>query len=112
MSEQASSVTEALIRSVHMAKVKVRLGEAVADIKHINDKFVIGTNLNKTASFDKVIIATGGLALPKSGSTGDGYLFAEAFGHYKTDVFPALVPKLNLSSPYLKETDGVSLLLR
>lgn len=106
LSEQASSVTEALIRSVHMAKVKVRLGEAVADIKHINDKFVIGTNLNKTASFDKVIIATGGLALPKSGSTGDGYLFGESFGHYKTDVFPALV-KLNLSSPYLKETDGV-----
>lgn len=43
-------------------------------------------------SADRVILATGGLSYPSTGSTGDGYRFAEAAGHSVTDCCPALVP--------------------
>ena len=39
-----------------------------------------------------VIVATGGLSYPATGSTGDGYRFAEAAGHTVTELSPALVP--------------------
>ena len=41
---------------------------------------------------DSVILATGGLSYPSTGSTGDGYRFAESAGHTVTDRYPALVP--------------------
>ena len=50
------------------------------------DKFQItfhtdNATFDKTLVFDKVVIATGGLSYPQKGSTGDGYVFAESFGH-------------------------------
>lgn len=41
---------------------------------------------------DAVIIATGGISYPATGSTGDGYRFAKTCGHKVTELFPALVP--------------------
>ena len=41
---------------------------------------------------DKYIIATGGKSYPDTGSTGDGYIFAQQAGHTVTKLFPALVP--------------------
>lgn len=105
---QARSITEALEREIHRLKIQVLHGQTVEEIEFKGDSFVVKTNQRQTNVFDKVIIATGGLALPKSGSDGSGYGFAEAFGHEVTPVFPALV-KLNLDCPYLKETDGVKM---
>jgi len=48
---------------------------------------------------DVVILATGGLSYPKTGSTGDGYLLAQSFGHTITSLRPALIPL------YIKESD-------
>ena len=55
-----------------------------------------------------VIIATGGLSYPKTGSTGDGYKFAKNNGHTVTDLKPALVP-LVLKGKYPRELEGLSL---
>ncbi|NLL18876.1 MAG: aminoacetone oxidase family FAD-binding enzyme, partial [Clostridia bacterium] len=57
---------------------------------------------------DRVIIATGGKAMPSSGSDGSGYDLAKALGHRVTGVFPALV-QLKLEGPFFKRIEGVKL---
>ena len=56
---------------------------------------------------DAVIVATGGLSYPTTGSTGDGYRFAEAAGHKVTELSPALVPFETKED--VKELQGLSL---
>jgi len=58
--------------------------------------------------FDSVIIATGGCSYPSTGSTGDGYRFAEKTGHKTTKLFPALVP-LIVKEEFVRELQGLSL---
>lgn len=55
-----------------------------------------------------LIIATGGMSLPKSGSDGGGYKLLKHFNHTQTEIFPGLV-QLKLESPHLKAMDGVKL---
>lgn len=55
------------------------------------DKFSVKTD-NNTYHFDYLIIATGGLSYPNTGSSGDGYKFAKDFGHKVTKTIPSLVP--------------------
>lgn len=62
----------------------------------------------KTVAGDAVIVATGGLSYPSTGSTGDGYRFAEACGHTVTELRPALVP-MNALEEDVKQLQGLSL---
>lgn len=55
-----------------------------------------------------VIVATGGVSYPATGSTGDGYLFADELGHTVTEVRPSLTP-LRTSHPQRKFLDGLLL---
>ncbi len=57
---------------------------------------------------DAVIVATGGISYPSTGSTGDGYRFARACGHKVTELFPSLVP-MEVKEWYAKELMGLSL---
>lgn len=57
---------------------------------------------------DAVIVATGGISYPSTGSTGDGYRFAKAVGHRITERRPALVP-LTVQEAWVKELQGLSL---
>lgn len=57
---------------------------------------------------DAVIVATGGISYPSTGSTGDGYRFAKAVGHRITEQRPALVP-LTVQEAWVKELQGLSL---
>lgn len=77
-----SQIIEKNIKLISHAKV-----EAI-DRK---DKFVVTTN-NKIYEFDTLIIASGGLSYPNTGSSGDGYKFAKNFGHKVTKTYPSLVP--------------------
>ena len=70
-----------IMRSTPVKALKIRSG-------HVD--FVITENSEYTA--DKYIIATGGKSYPKTGSTGDGYTFAQQAGHTITPLYPALVP--------------------
>ena len=79
----AGDVARALERRVQELGVDVRRGVTVASLAEL-------------AGFGAVIIATGGKSYPVTGSTGDGYRFAEEAGHTVTTVFPsetALLPK-------------------
>ena len=58
--------------------------------------------------FDSVIVATGGCSYPSTGSTGDGYRFAEKTGHKTTRLFPALVPMI-VKEEFIRDLQGLSL---
>lgn len=104
-SEQASSIVEVLLYEIKRLEIPIIYEAYVQDIKIQNNKYIIKTQ-DKQYSSNKVILTTGGKALPKSGSDGNGYIIAKKLGHKITEVFPSLV-KLNLDYPYLKQMDGV-----
>lgn len=59
---------------------------------------------------DRLVLATGGMSLPKSGSDGGGYELARSLGHSITErVFPALVPLVLEAGHFLRSLSGVSL---
>jgi predicted Rossmann fold flavoprotein len=55
-----------------------------------------------------VLIATGGLSYPGTGSTGDGYMFARSAGHQVTELTPSLIP-LETREKWVKQLEGLSL---
>ncbi len=57
---------------------------------------------------DYVVVATGGLSYPSTGSTGDGYRMAEKLGHHVTGLSPSLVP-LKTEEDYIPRLQGLSL---
>ena len=61
-----------------------------------------------TMAADAVIVATGGLSYPSTGSTGDGYKMAEDAGHTVTECTPSLVP-FNVKEEWVKGLQGLSL---
>ena len=62
----------------------------------------------KDLPFDGVIVATGGLSYPTTGSTGDGYAMAKAAGHTVTKLYPSLVP-LKVKEKWCQDLMGLSL---
>ena len=57
---------------------------------------------------DAVLVATGGFSYQTTGSTGDGYRFAQECGHKVTELYPSLVP-MNTKETFAKELQGLSL---
>ncbi|MDY0294858.1 MAG: NAD(P)/FAD-dependent oxidoreductase [Acholeplasmataceae bacterium] len=105
LSEQASSIVDVLVYEVERLHIPVIYEAKVISIKK-KESFHVTLENQSSYQADVVILATGGMAMPKSGSDGSGYALAEAFGHKLTPIFPALV-KLELESPHLKALDGV-----
>ena len=68
----------------------------------------VETQDGETIYADKIIIATGGLSYPGTGSTGDGYKLAEQAGHKVTELSPSLVP-LEIHEGFCSELMGLSL---
>jgi predicted Rossmann fold flavoprotein len=64
--------------------------------------------LNGTLSARRVILATGGRSVPKTGSDGHGYALARTLGHTITDTFPALVPLVLEESHWMTALSGTS----
>ena len=110
VSDKSSDVIRALTVCLKNAGVQVRLYEEVDSVE-TRDGRVTGIRLKKTreiVSADAVIVATGGLSYPSTGSTGDGYRFAEKTGHTVTDLSPALVP-FETSEPVGRDLQGLAL---
>ena len=92
VSDHSSDVIAALSRTLKDAHVKVLLNteaESVTGTGHVDG---IRLKDGRRLPADAVIVATGGLSYPSTGSTGDGYRFAEEHGHTVTERFPSLVP--------------------
>lgn len=84
-SDKSSDVLATLLKILNKNNVKVVLNHNVKNIKKENDKFIIDGE-----EFDKLVIATGGISYPMTGSTGDGYKFAKSFGHKITKLKASL----------------------
>jgi predicted Rossmann fold flavoprotein len=106
LSDRASDIRDALYNKAKANGVKFMF-ESVKGIIVQEDGFVVETFKSKY-QFDKVIISTGGISYPRTGSTGDGYTFAKLFGHTVTPLYPSLVPLVS-GDRFVKDLMGLSL---
>lgn len=109
VSDHSSDVIAAFSRELKSLRVAVSLHTEVRELLCEQDKVcgVLLTN-GKKMKADAVIVATGGISYPSTGSTGDGYRFAKETGHRVTELLPSLVP-MEVRQWYAKELQGLSL---
>lgn len=93
VSDKASDIVNALAAEIKRLGVKIIRDRAVKINYSQNEKRVSGVTLEHGfIEGNKVILATGGLSYPATGSTGDGYKIAKSLGHTITPLSPSLVP--------------------
>lgn len=108
ISDKASEIVDALKRYLIKNNVEINLSEAVQKII-IEKNRVAGVLTDKRMiKADRVILCTGGKSYPGTGSTGDGYKWAQEAGHTIVKIRPSLVP-LNISEDWVKSLQGLSL---
>ena len=108
VSDKASDVTKCLEKNCINVGVTFKFCEKVLKIQILNSTISNITTVKDGYSFDSVIVCTGGLSYPSTGSDGDGYKFAEGAGHCIVAQKPALCG-LNLTGKFFKELQGLTL---
>lgn len=108
-SEKSNDIVKAMESFVKNSGCKIMYETEVKDII-TDDNKVTGVKLkdNRILYCDSVIVATGGLSYPMTGSTGDGYKFAEKCGHTIIKCYPSLVP-LRAKEKWISDLMGLSL---
>ena len=108
VSDHSSDVISTMAKVLKNDKVEVKLNTTVQSLI-IKENKACGVIVNgKEIYADNVILCTGGLSYPSTGSTGDGYEFAKKAGHRIIDCTPSLVP-FNISEEWVKDLQGLSL---
>ena len=112
-SGKAWDIANALVDYCLDNEVEIAYNTRVNRILTLEDKIYGVTYINKRGferkeEAENVIIATGGVSYPGTGSTGDGYIFADQVGHTIEEVRPSLTP-LRTSHPQRKYLDGLLL---
>ena len=108
VSDHSSDVISTMAKVLKNDNVEVKLNTTVQSLI-IKENKACGVIVNgKEISADNVILCTGGLSYPSTGSTGDGYEFAKKAGHRITDCTPSLVP-FNIREEWVKDLQGLSL---
>lgn len=109
VSNKAQDVVDTLVQQIKNNQVKVMEETPVTNVSYENDIFYVKTQNGEFKSHS-LIIATGGTSVPQTGSTGDGYKFAESLGHSITELFPTEVP-ITSNEPFIKskQLKGLSL---
>ncbi|WP_442955813.1 NAD(P)/FAD-dependent oxidoreductase [Paenibacillus sp. y28] len=111
VSDKAKTVVDALVGQVRRQGVHIRTNSPVQELL-LSDGAVCGVRLRNGESIRSscVIIASGGKSVPHTGSTGDGYAWAEQAGHTITELYPTEVPLTsNASFIRSKELQGLAL---
>ena len=108
-SDKAHDIANALEKMIKSQKVKLLLNTKVDKVVSKGSKIekVILDN-KKEILCDSVIIATGGLSYPLTGSTGDGYKFAKSLGHSIVDTKPSLIG-IEVQESFVKNLEKLSL---
>ena len=108
-SEKASDVIRTLTRLLQQSGVEVRLNTRVKALNQAEGR-VSGVTLmsGEVLAADAVVLATGGRSYPMTGSTGDGYAFAQAAGHTVTPPSPVL-SAIETEDDWPKQLQGLSL---
>lgn len=103
VSNKAQDVVDTLTHTIQQNKVEVMEESTVHSIAYTEDQtFQVTLNDQQQFTSKSLIIATGGTSVPQTGSTGDGYKFAEALGHTITELFPTEVP-ITSAEPFIKQ---------
>ena len=117
LSDHSSDVIAALDRMLKKENVKVYLRKEVKGLNLVTEEdkiicrgiFLEENGKKTTVDADGVIVATGGMSYPSTGSTGDGYQWAESAGLKVTALSPALVPFETEELEVVKSLQGLSL---
>jgi predicted Rossmann fold flavoprotein len=122
VTDRARTVVEALLRE----SPEIRAGERVDAVVQSSSRQVVEQNITTTRRLDdsttpftvhtnqgtltarRVVIATGGRSVPKTGSDGQGYELARSLGHTITPTFPALVPLVVEEGHWITTLSGTS----
>ncbi len=115
VSDKAEDVLNALLRRCKKENVTIKTNTKALDIL-VKDSKVYGVKTENTKDgrkdeikAEKVIIATGGKSYSGTGSTGDGYTFAEKLGHNIIQIRPSLVPIESYEKNICQRCQGLSL---
>ena len=108
VSDKAVDIVDALVKTAKSGGT--RFESAVAEEILTENGSVVGVKLTdgRVISADSVILATGGMSYPLTGSTGDGYKMAQKLGHTVTELKPSLVP-LCIHEGFCTKIAGLSL---
>lgn len=114
-SDQAQAVVEALVAYMHRHGVEIRCRSKVERLSVGPSRDGAGFDIKGVQLADgqqvaarNVLVATGGMSYPGTGSTGDGYKWAGQVGHTVSELFPSLVP-LKVAETWVSELMGLSL---
>jgi predicted Rossmann fold flavoprotein len=108
-SDKSSDIIRCFEKYLEENRVKIMFNTKVTDVIEENNEIKgIQINHNEFIKCDVVILATGGKSYAATGSTGDGYVFAQDLGHTIVDLKPSLVP-LVAKEAWVKELMGLSL---
>lgn len=112
VSDKAQSVVDALLRRLQELRVHIRVNTPVKTVEYENGQTsaVILQN-GEVLPTKHVVIAVGGKSVPHTGSTGDGYAWAEKAGHTITELFPTEVP-ITSNEPFIRDRVLQGLALR
>jgi predicted Rossmann fold flavoprotein len=112
VSDKSQSVIDALLRRISELHIKVLTNSPVKTV-HYQDGHVKSVQLKNGECYKThaVVIAVGGKSVPQTGSTGDGYKWAEKAGHMITELFPTEVP-VTSNEPFIKDKTLQGLSLR
>jgi predicted Rossmann fold flavoprotein len=90
VSDDGADVVGVFKRLFSQAKVRILLGHQVVSLQKKGEVFVLALKDKPALEVDRVVLTTGGQAYRQTGSTGDGYAFAEQLGHTITPLAPSL----------------------
>ncbi|MFP3918408.1 NAD(P)/FAD-dependent oxidoreductase [Lysinibacillus telephonicus] len=112
VSNRAQDVVDALINELERLHVEIRLQTTVSKLL-MNDEKILGVRLSDGTEIlaKAVVVAVGGKAVPQTGSTGDGYPWAERAGHTVTELYPTEVP-VKSNEPFIQSRELQGLALR
>lgn len=108
ITDKSRSVINVLKEYLSMNKVKINYKTKLVRIKKKKDYFSLDLGNDNYMATKKVILATGGISYPATGSTGDGFNVAQKIGHKITPLRPGIVP-LKVAETWVKELQGISL---
>lgn len=108
VSDKASDIVDALVNTVIKSGVKILTAEAEEILTENFSVTGVRTRDGEILEADSVILATGGMSYPVTGSTGDGYEMAGRLGHTVTPLKASLVP-LNVKQGFCSRLSGLSL---
>jgi hypothetical protein len=110
VSNRARDVRDALLDRAQRLKVSVQFDTSLTGLDPRNGQWAVQTNRGPLTA-DRVVLATGGLSVPSTGSDGGGLRLAEALGHRVNDMYAALTP-LTANPPVHAALSGGSLNVR